>query len=247
MDRCQLWLTTEEIKPERLEDATVVVIDVLLATTTLVTIMERGARRIFPVENVEEAKQLKAKLNHSSILTGGEQGGKAVQGFDCAHLPDEYTPELVKDKDIIFLSSNGTRAISKAKQAQKLILGNLRNVNTVADYLNHASTKDVIIICAGSGGHFSLEDYVCANLILSRLNIEDVKLNDAALFALNHPYNSKEAIAELLAKGRVGRNLMKLGMEELFQFTVDIGASESNIGIQSEGELGFIPQKLRWE
>ncbi|AXF55391.1 2-phosphosulfolactate phosphatase [Salicibibacter kimchii] len=239
MEKCRLWLTTEEIKQESLKGATVVVIDVLLATTTLVTIMERGARRVFPVSSVEEAHQLKAELNHSSVLTGGELGAKPVEGFDLAHLPDEYTPERVKDQDIVFLSSNGTRAIMKAKAADTLLLGNLRNAYAIADYINQESPKEVIIVCAGSLGQFSLEDYVCANIILSQLNVEGSSLNDAAVYALDQRFDPNN-VAQIVSKGRVGRNFQKLGLDELFEFVVDVGCSESIVGLHNEAELGFM-------
>ncbi|QDI90519.1 2-phosphosulfolactate phosphatase [Salicibibacter halophilus] len=238
MGKCRLWLTTEEIRPESLEGATVVVIDVLLATTTLVTIMERGARRIFPVSGVEEAHRLKKELGHSSVLTGGELGGQPVESFDCAHLPDEYTPERVKDQDIVFLSSNGTRAIMKAKAADTLVLGNLRNAYAIADYINREAPEEVIIVCAGSLGQFSLEDYICANLILSRLNVENAHLNDAAVYALDQRFDPKN-VAELVAKGRVGRNFHKLGLDALLEFVVEVGSSESVVGLHNGAELRF--------
>ncbi|QQK80489.1 2-phosphosulfolactate phosphatase [Salicibibacter cibi] len=239
MEKCHLWLTTEETKLESLKGATVVVIDVFLATTTLVTIMERGAHRIFPAASVEDAHQLKAELGHSS-LTGGELGGKRVEGFDCAHLPDDYTSERVTDKDIIFLSSNGTRAITGAKTANRLLLGNLRNAHAIADYINQEAPEEVIIACAGSLGQFSLEDYICANIILPHLNVKNANLNDAALFALDQridPHN----VAELAAKGRVGRNFQKSGLHELFEFAVDVGSSTSIVGLHNGTELKFMP------
>lgn len=239
MKKCHLWLTTEEIQPEKLKNATAVVIDVMLATTTLVTILERGARRIYPVESVYEAHSTKEFLGHPAVLTGGELGGKPVEGFDCAHLPDEYTPERVKDHDIVFLSSNGTRAITKAKPAKQLLLGNLRNAYTIAEYLNQIATEDVYIICAGSLGQMSLEDYVCASIILSRLNMENVRMNDAAVFALEHDYDKKEVIEELLAKGRVGRTFTKLGLDELFDFVTDVGLSTSVVELYEDGSLNF--------
>ncbi|WP_211202226.1 2-phosphosulfolactate phosphatase [Salicibibacter cibarius] len=238
MEKCRLWLSTEEIKQESLQGATVVVIDVLLATTTLVTIMERGARRIFPVSSVEEAQQLKTKLDHSSVLTGGELGGQPVEGFDMAHLPDEYTPERIKDHDIVFLSSNGTRAIMKAKDADTLLLGNLRNAYAIADHINRKAPEEVIIICAGSLGQFSLEDYVCANLILSQLNVGNAHLNDAAVYA-RHQRFDPDHVAQLVAQGRVGRNFGKLGLDELFEFVVDVGTSSSIVELHNGVELGF--------
>ena len=48
-------MTREEIVPERLARATAVVVDEFLATTTLLTILENGARRVFPVASMEDS------------------------------------------------------------------------------------------------------------------------------------------------------------------------------------------------
>ncbi|WP_250645671.1 2-phosphosulfolactate phosphatase [Salicibibacter kimchii] len=86
----------------------------------------------------------------------------------------------------------------------------------------------------------SLEDYVCASIILSRLNMENVRLNDAAVFALEHNYDNKETIGDILAKGRVGRNFMKLGLDELFDFVIDVGLSTSVVELYEDGSLNFM-------
>lgn len=85
----------------------------------------------------------------------------------------------------------------------------------------------------------SLEDYVCASIILSRLNMENVRMNDAAVFALEHDYDKKEVIEELLAKGRVGRTFTKLGLDELFDFVTDVGLSTSVVELYEDGSLNF--------
>lgn len=235
MKRCRLWLTKEEIEPEILEGATVVVIDVLLATTTMVTLMERGARRVFPVDSIEDAKRLSDELGEYSI-TGGEQRGLKIEGFTSGHLPDDYPSEYVKDKDIIFLTTNGTRAICRAKNAEKVLIANLRNAPAVAKYLNTLEDDEVYIICAGSGGHFSLEDFLCASVIISKLNLDNVKYNDAVRIALEQQFGSKEKINNILEKSRVGRSSIKKGMKELIDFTGDVGASELMVSV-NDGEL----------
>src|SRR5215210_7322086 len=107
-------MTRQEIEPEKLSGATVVVIDVLLATTTLLTILENGARNVYPVASLEEAEEVGGGLDRSSLLRGGEQDAERIEGYDLGPYPKEYTPESVAGKDVIFVTTNGTRAIGAA-------------------------------------------------------------------------------------------------------------------------------------
>ncbi|WP_087972410.1 2-phosphosulfolactate phosphatase [Oceanobacillus rekensis] len=242
MRRCRLWLTKEEIKPELLHGNTVVVIDVLLATTTLLTIMERGAKRVFPVENKEDAVNLQAKLGDMAI-TGGEQRGRKIDGFSLGHLPKDFPPEVVANKDVIFLSTNGTRAICRSANANTVLLANLRNAPTVAKYLNTIQDEDIYIVCSGAGGHFSLEDFLCASIIISQLNLDNVKYNDAVQLSLQQKFNSKNKVKSILEKTRVGRSSIKKGMQDLIDFTGDVGASELLVHVK-DGELKELNSSL---
>src|SRR3712207_1643456 len=89
MKRLRVLMTREEIVPERLAGATAVVVDVFLATTTLLTILENGARGIFPVASLEEAEEARRELDASSVLRGGEQGAARIDGYDHGPFPEE--------------------------------------------------------------------------------------------------------------------------------------------------------------
>ncbi len=86
-------MTRQEIVPERLAGATAVVVDVFMATTTLLTILENGARDVFPVASLEEAEEVGAKLDAASVLRGGEQDAARIEGYDHGPFPEEYPPE----------------------------------------------------------------------------------------------------------------------------------------------------------
>ncbi len=89
MKRLRVLMTREEIVPERLAGATAVVVDVFLATTTLLTILENGARQIFPVASLEEAESARGKLDASNVLRGGEQDAARIDGYDHGPFPEE--------------------------------------------------------------------------------------------------------------------------------------------------------------
>jgi 2-phosphosulfolactate phosphatase len=120
LKRLRILMTRQEIEPEKLSDATVVVVDVFLATTTLLTALENGARNVYPVASLEEAEEVGGELDSSRLLRGGEQDAEKIEGYNLGPYPKEYAPEVVADKDVVFVTTNGTRAISSAAPAEGL-------------------------------------------------------------------------------------------------------------------------------
>lgn len=225
MKRLRVLMTRQEIVPERLAGATAVVLDVLMATTTLLTILENGARGVYPVESLEEADSIRDRLDASSVLRGGEQAGGRIDGYDHGPLPDEYAPEVVADKDVIFVTTNGTRALADAAPAERVLLGNLRNAPAVARHLKETGSDSVYLICAGGGGRFSLEDFVGAATVMSFMDLEGWRLNDAALLALDFVRRHPEPPLEVIRDGRVARWFTENGQAKTLEFVADVGAS----------------------
>jgi len=223
-------MTRQEIEPEKLSNATVVVIDVFLATTTLLTILENGARSVLPVASLEEAEEVGGRLDRTRILRGGEQDAEKIEGYDLGPYPREYAPEVVEEKDVIFVTTNGTRAISSAAPAQRLLLGCLRNAPAIALFLEASGTDSVYIVCAGSAGRFTLEDFLGASVILSRLNsdgyLHDWRLNDAAWIALDFAERYEGKDTEALKRSWAGRWFLENDWAEEFEFVGDVGASD---------------------
>src|SRR5918997_3901175 len=113
-------MTQQELAPEKLSGAIVVVVDVLLATTTLLTILENGARSVYAVASLEEADEVGGGLDPGGLLRGGEQGAERIEGYDLGPYPEEYAPRVVSGKEVIFVTTNGTRAIGAAPGAKEL-------------------------------------------------------------------------------------------------------------------------------
>ncbi len=230
MKRLRVLTRWQEIEPEKLTEATVVVIDVFLATTTLLTILENGARSVLPVASLEEAEEVGDGLDQTRLLYGGEQGAEKIEGYDLGPYPEEYPSEVVAGKDVIFVTTNGTRAIDAAADAKELLLGSLRNAPAVARYLESSETESVYVVCAGSAGRFVLEDFLGASTILSHLNrqgyLEDWRLNDAAWAALDFAERWDGREPEALKRSRAGRWLLENDLPETFEFAGDVGASE---------------------
>lgn len=242
--KMRVWLKKEEIDGAALAGATAVVMDVLLATTTLLAIIEAGARRILPAGSLEEARRLADELASPLLLTGGEEGGARVEGFDCGPFPDEYSPEKVKGKDVVFLTTNGTRAIARAQSADELLIACLRNAPAVAWYLQEAKTDTVRLICAGSLGRVSLEDALCAAVILAEMDLTGWDLDDAAVLLREWGVSCREEIPRILKKGRVGRWFEREGETRVLRYTGEVGASDTLI-VFKDGLV--VPLKLNGE
>src|SRR5215210_632301 len=240
-------MTRQEIEPEKLPGATVVVIDVFLATTTLLTILENGARSVLPVASLEEAEEVGARLDRTRTLRGGEQDAEKIEGYDLGPYPKEYGPEVVEGKDVIFVTTNGTRAISGAAQAKKLLIGCLRNAPAVARYLEASRTESIYVVCAGSAGRFTVEDFLGASAILSRLNgdgyLDGWRLNDAAWMALDFAERYEGRETEALKRARAGRWFLENDRAEEFEFVGDVGASDL-VPEVVEGELRVAEEPL---
>ena len=230
MKRLRVLMTRQEIEPEKLSGATVVVVDVLLATTTLLTILENGARSVYAVASLEEADEVGGGLDPAGLLRGGEQGAERIEGYDLGPYPEEYTPGVVSSKDVVFVTTSGTRAIAAAAPAERVLVGCLRNAPAVARYLEASGTESVYVVCAGSAGRFTTEDFLGAATILSFLNkngyLEDWRLNDAAWVALDFAERHSGREWEVLKKSRAGRWFVENDMDEELGFVGDVGGSE---------------------
>jgi 2-phosphosulfolactate phosphatase len=247
MKRLRVLMTRGEIVPDRLAGVTAVVVDVFLATTTLLTILENGTRRVFPVASVEKAEDAREKLDPSSVLRGGEQNSKRIEGYDLGPFPAEYPPETVADKDVVFVTTNGTRAIADAAPAERVLLGCLRNAPALARYLEGSGTDSIYLICAD--GCFALDDFFGAAAILSYMNTEGWRLNDTAWMALVFMEHHRN-VAETLQRGRMGRWFAENRMEA-FEFVADVGASDlvpevvdGRLGPASPASLSASQQRL---
>ena len=225
MKRLRVLLTREEVVPKRLPGATAVVIDVFMATTTLLTILENGANGVYPVASLQEANEVAAKLDAGSVLRGGEQDAARIEGYDHGPFPEEYSREVVEKKDVIFVTTNGTRAVADAEPADTVLLATLRNAPAVARYLEGSEKESIYFVCAGSAGRFAIEDFLGAATILSYMNVEGWRLNDGAWLALYFAARHAEDFSGVLKQSRAGRWFIDNDRMNTLDFVADLGAS----------------------
>jgi 2-phosphosulfolactate phosphatase len=200
--------------PVSASDKLVVVLDILRATSTIVTALSHGAVEVIPVNEASEAVNLAKGLGSEQCLTGGERKGLKIEGFDLGNSPSEYTAEVVNGKKIILSTTNGTKAIKWAQAASELIIGSYLNLQAVVDYLLR-QTKDIMIICAGRDLNLGIEDLACAGEIVRRMaENPNIILTDSARVA---EFMAEKALSQgLLAFIREtdhACNLVEIGLE----------------------------------
>src|SRR5437868_6038312 len=108
--------------PEELRDATAVVIDLLRASTTICYALAAGAREVIPCLEVDDARRTAADLAASPPVLGGERKGIRIEGFDLGNSPDEYRPDTVGGRTVVFTTTNGTAAMQRCRPARRVLI-----------------------------------------------------------------------------------------------------------------------------
>lgn len=158
--------TAEAVGPAGLAGRAVLVVDVLRASTTIVTALANGCAGVVPVPDPETARRRQAEV--PGALIAGERRGEPLAGFDLGNSPLEFTAARVAGRCVIFTTSNGTRALLAARAAAAVAVAALVNLSAAAAWAR-AQGRDVTVACAGERGGRSLEDWVCAGLLAERL------------------------------------------------------------------------------
>jgi 2-phosphosulfolactate phosphatase len=193
---------------------TTVVIDVLRASTTIVEAMRNEAREVVPVAGVEFAVKISGGMFGGQTLLGGERNTKKIEGFALGNSPLEYTKEVVEGKSIVFYSTNGSKAIVKAKFSENLFVCAFSNLKAIAEHLLKLG-NDFVILCAGNNNFFSLEDAVCAGLLVEQFGKikKDVVISDPAKAALALNKSFGKNIFSMLKETEHGKLLVENGFE----------------------------------
>ena len=193
-----------------------VVLDVLRASTSIITAIASGARGIIPAESLEAATEISTRLGTDDVLLAAEREARRVEGCDLGNSPGEFSPQRVAGRRIVLATTNGTRAIVRARSARPLMVGGYVNAGRIVEALGEQ--EDAVIICAGRSGEFALEDAGCAGYLLERLKRETeqeiLPMNDGAWVALELGKRAPRSPVRLLRQSAHGRFLIEAGFEE---------------------------------
>lgn len=206
-------MTKEELDIEKVTSMTsVVIFDVLLATSSIAACFAGGAHSVRPALNKEEALKMIEDCEEEAILAG-EIHGVTIEGF-LDPLPTSLI-EQVEGKHVILSTTNGTVAIRKAVGAKRVWIASLLNTGTVAEkVLSGHEDETLLLVCSGSAGQFCLEDFYGAGYFISCLQMQydkQLNLTDSALGAKWFYEGHKEESERILSNSRVGIILKQQG------------------------------------
>jgi 2-phosphosulfolactate phosphatase len=208
--RIHVALTPADADP--LDGQVVVVVDVLRATTTVVAACCAGCRRVIPVADSDAAVATASAFPRDEVLLAGERGGDPIAGFDLGNSPLEYTTDRAGGRTIILTTTNGTATMKIAGLARAAAAAALVNLGAVAGWALRQRC-DVTVLCSGDMGALSLEDTVCAGLLIERMapSAPRLELSEAARLALRLAEYYGARFGELRLHSRWARRLAGQG------------------------------------
>lgn len=213
-------------KDRELVNKRIVVLDVLRATSTIVTALYNGATEVIPVQEYDEALNLVRSIGRNICLLGGERKGLKIEGFDLGNSPLEYTREQVDGKKIILCTTNGTKTIKTFRNGGEVLIGSYLNMERLVAYLIK-DPQDTTLVCSGREGVLCLEDLACAGMIAQLVaGVVEAELTDAAQVAIfSAKQNSNESLVKFTSQTEHGRYLNSIGMGEDLNFCTTLNSA----------------------
>ena len=215
----------EEFDSVRIAGKVVVVIDILFATTTMVAALAHGAREVIPVLDEAAARAEDQRRGAGASVLAGELYAETLPGF-VHPAPLALVAHGVKDRTVIYSTTNGTVAMSLAAGAKRIYCGALLNARRLAEHILTAHAGDtVLLVCSGSGGNFNFEDFYGAGCLVERFaqapgSMTD--LSDAARAAQTLYRHSP--IPHALLECRLGRMMSARGLKHEVEFACRVDA-----------------------
>jgi 2-phosphosulfolactate phosphatase len=214
-------LTTKaEINPALLQDKIVVVLDILFATSSIVTAFAHQCLSVVPVRNVTEALALKEQVEFQNHLYSGEINADTLDGF-IQPTPIALCNAKIANRHLVYCTTNGTVALNDSKLANKIYVGSLLNTQAIVERLIESHPEQtILIVCSGSNNRFNLEDFYGAGAYVQALAEtsigSDIHFTDSAL-AAKQVYLSGNAI-DILSDARVGKMMIERAWDSETRF-----------------------------
>lgn len=146
------------------EPFVVVLADILRATTSICAAFHNGVAAILPVATTEEARALK----NQGYMVASEQDGSKLDFADFGNSAFSFTAEAVGGKEVVYCTTNGTRALHIAREAELVAIGSFSNLTALANWLKGRG-QNVVILCSGWKNKLCLEDTLFAGALAARL------------------------------------------------------------------------------
>lgn len=222
MKRVHVILRKEDISEEKLSESSkvAVVLDILLATTTITAALSEGAAEVIPVLDVTEGMNVAAGMKPETFVLAGEIHGKPIEG--CVYPIPSRIREVIDGRKLILTTTNGTVALRKSASASKVYISSLLNNRAVAESVK-GEAETVIVVCSGNSGELSLEDFYGAGHFIDCLTDHDQwNMSDSAKASLHFYRGASGDAFDILSSSRVGRLFTRHGLAEDLEFASQI-------------------------
>jgi 2-phosphosulfolactate phosphatase len=223
MRRLHVLFCWQDLDVARIADKTVVVLDILFATSTIVAAFSAGVRAVIPAKSADHARAIAAGRAPDSYLLAGELNIENIEGFGPP-TPIALSKYPLAGRTLIFSTTNGTVALAAAAPAKHVLVGSLLNASAVADRIvADGDPGSVVVVCAGSVGSFNLEDCYGAGCMVTRLLASpgtDWELTDSARAALQ--IFSTWAPETCLLESYVGHVVHRHGLDEEVRYAAQL-------------------------
>ncbi len=196
------------------DHVTAVVVDILRATSVMVTALEQGAAEVVAFAEIDQARGFAARTLPRPLLCG-ERFCKPIAGFDMGNSPADYTKAEVSGRTLAMTTTNGTRALAVASAARRVLVGSFLNLSALATSLRYEN--QIVIVCAGTDGEETEEDLYFAGA-LATLLFQQAALT-TSLCAVAETWSKSwlqirhdhAGLTDVLCQSRGGRNLVEAG------------------------------------
>lgn len=240
MAKIHVLLKKEELDNERLAGKVVVVLDILFATSSIVTALAHGAAEVIPTLNGAAAQAEALRHASGSYLLAGESNADTLPGF--AHpTPLALLREDIAGRTLIYSTTNGTVALKKSRDAAHVYAAALLNGEAVIRHIAKAhSDRSVLVVCSGSADNFNLEDFYGAGYLIAlfRQTGQPHDYSDAALAAeMLHTHGDP---TECLLRSRVGRMMLARKLVEEVHFAAHKSVFDCVPQLAQDGSLRLL-------
>lgn len=195
-----------------LTDKTAIVVDAMRSAATIITALHNGCDRIIPVSSVNDVLELK-HVTEGEVLSCGEISAVLIPDFDLGNSPRDYTEERIKDKVLIFSTTNGSITIRKCTGSAITLVGSFLNATAVANYALMEG-NDIALVCAGTKGKFSTDDILACGCIIDKIltHSKGVQMDDFSHVAYTLYMQNRDDMRMLLNNCKHYRDLVNSGV-----------------------------------
>ncbi len=193
--RLSVFFTPLGVTQSCVAEKSVVIVDILRATTTIVAALANGAKAVLPAATAEDTLRIAQNLERDDVLLAGERRAERIPGFALGNSPLEMSPVFIGS------ATNYTAAASAARAAFE-------------------QSGELIILCAGRERMFSLEDAYAAGRFARAVlgpassTRRSVALNDGAIAALELVRRYGERWKRAIGASAAARELQELGFKD---------------------------------